>query len=72
MSRYERITYAVHDGLHVVDVRFTDPQDAAYPNGPTSWTRFGNERTTGVELDESDVRELHAKFGEFIAGWDAS
>lgn len=71
MSRFKRISFAEHEKLRVVDVRFTDPDDAAYPDSPSSWTRFGNERTTGVELDESDVRALHAKFGEAIARWDA-
>lgn len=71
MSRYKRISYASHPSVKAVDVVFHEPDGTVYPNSPLSWNTLGQQRSSGVELDESDVRELHAKLGEVIAGWDA-
>lgn len=73
MSRYKRISYASHSTAKVVDVVFTDPDyvEGKPVENPTRRTRCGNQFTTSLEFDESDVRAIHAKLGEIIAGWDA-
>jgi hypothetical protein len=74
MSRYEKITYSVHPKLNVVDISFQHKKyDGANTEtlNPTKTTVFGADHFGIVELDESDVREIHAKLGKIIAGWDA-
>ncbi|WP_406379093.1 hypothetical protein [Streptomyces sp. NBC_00197] len=73
MSRFKRISYAVHPRVKVVDVVLVDPDhvEGEPIEHPSRWTTFGTERSTGLELDESDVRAIHAKLSEVIAGWDA-
>lgn len=74
MSRYEKISFATHSKLPVVDIAFHHKKyDGSVPEdlNPTKITKFGAETWSTVELDESDVRELHAKLGEIIEKWDS-